>query len=310
MHPPFSLDSHSSTLENLGDCTSNEDQSDLKVAEEAGGRQHLPLGVPGGILGLNSENGSHFLNYNNHKEEEQFGSPGNGHERDLMNTPRGHTGINQLGGVFVNGRPLPDFTRQKIVDLAKEGMRPCDISRTLQVSNGCVSKILCRYYESGTIRPRAIGGSKPRVATSDVCKRIEHYKHEQPSIFAWEIRDKLIAEKVCTQETIPSVSSINRVLRNMTSKKEQVAIQNDFIGKIRYQAQWCSPWQMSAVGLHPSAHHPFPTLNQAQAVSAAAVSVASMVNGANMLQPMAALNSLTAASTAITKKEHLGGYCS
>ncbi|VDD92690.1 unnamed protein product [Enterobius vermicularis] len=121
----------------------------------------------------------------------------------------GHTGVNQLGGVFVNGRPLPDSTRQRIVDLAHQGARPCDISRLLQVSNGCVSKILCRYYESGTIRPRAIGGSKPRVATHTVCDKIESYKREQPSIFAWEIRDRLLKEKVCTADTIPSVSQIS-----------------------------------------------------------------------------------------------------
>ncbi|XP_038218717.1 paired box protein Pax-6-like [Zerene cesonia] len=117
----------------------------------------------------------------------------------------GHSGINQLGGVYVNGRPLPDSTRQKIVELAHSGARPCDISRILQVSNGCVSKILGRYYETGSIKPRAIGGSKPRVATTPVVQKIADYKRECPSIFAWEIRDRLLSENVCNNDNIPSI---------------------------------------------------------------------------------------------------------
>jgi hypothetical protein len=120
----------------------------------------------------------------------------------------GHSGVNQLGGLFVNGRPLPDTTRTRIVELAHSGMRPCDISRCLQVSNGCVSKILARYYETGSIKPRAIGGSKPRVATNDVVTRIAQYKRETPSIFAWEIRDRLLADNICNPENIPSVCLI------------------------------------------------------------------------------------------------------
>ena len=63
-----------------------------------------------------------------------------------------------------------------------------------------------RYYETGTIKPRAIGGSKPRVATPSVVKRIADYKRECPSIFAWEIRDRLLSEGVCNNDNVPSVS--------------------------------------------------------------------------------------------------------
>lgn len=37
-----------------------------------------------------------------------------------------------------------------------------------------------------------IGGSKPRVATPEVEAKIEEYKKENPGIFSWEIREKLI----------------------------------------------------------------------------------------------------------------------
>ncbi|XP_017519469.1 paired box protein Pax-8 isoform X5 [Manis javanica] len=126
----------------------------------------------------------------------------------------GHGGLNQLGGAFVNGRPLPEVVRQRIVDLAHQGVRPCDISRQLRVSHGCVSKILgSRYYETGSIRPGVIGGSKPKVATPKVVEKIGDYKRQNPTMFAWEIRDRLLAEGVCDNDTVPSVSSINRIIR-------------------------------------------------------------------------------------------------
>ena len=67
------------------------------------------------------------------------------------------------------------------------------------MSHGCVSKILNRYQETGSIRPGVIGGSKPRVATPEVENRIEDYKKENPGIFSWEIRERLI--KVRAQKT-------------------------------------------------------------------------------------------------------------
>lgn len=112
---------------------------------------------------------------------------------------------------FCYFRPLPNHIRLKIVELAASGVRPCVISRQLRVSHGCVSKILNRYQETGSIRPGVIGGSKPRVgelekmdsaakksrsssstATPEIENRIEEMKKENPGIFSWEIRERLI----------------------------------------------------------------------------------------------------------------------
>jgi hypothetical protein len=175
----------------------------------------------------------------------------------------GHGGINQLGGLFVNGRPLPDIVRQRIIELAHQNTRPCDISRRLRVSHGCVSKILARYIhvstnnnyliykinvlffklniqlqvncclkliifrllrrfnETGSIKPGIIGGSKPKVATPSVVDAILKYKRDNPTMFAWEIRDKLISDHVVDKDVAPSVSSINRIVRNWSSERQQ-----------------------------------------------------------------------------------------
>jgi len=45
------------------------------------------------------------------------------------------------------------------------------------------------------------------VATAEVVAKIAQYKRECPSIFAWEIRDRLLQEGVCTNDNIPSVST-------------------------------------------------------------------------------------------------------
>ncbi|XP_058600528.1 paired box protein Pax-3b isoform X2 [Onychostoma macrolepis] len=163
-----------------------------------------------------------------------------------VSTPMGQGRVNQLGGVFINGRPLPNHIRHKIVEMAHHGIRPCVISRQLRVSHGCVSKILCRYQETGSIRPGAIGGTKSKVrpcrealkcgviccswacgyfqgnlwinskqqtSSLDVEKRVEEYKRGNPGIFSWEIRDKLLKEGICDRNNVPSVSAISRIMR-------------------------------------------------------------------------------------------------
>lgn len=80
----------------------------------------------------------------------------------------------------------------------------------------------CRYYETGSIKPGVIGGSKPKVATPNVVSKIEDYKQENPSIFAWEIRDRLLQEGICDKTNVPSVSSINRIVRTRAQQRQKV----------------------------------------------------------------------------------------
>lgn len=59
---------------------------------------------------------------------------------------------------------------------------------------------------------RPIGaGTKPKVATPLVVTKIEQYKRENPTIFAWEIRERLIAEG----KKIQSLSTIFGIFSNL-----------------------------------------------------------------------------------------------
>lgn len=66
-----------------------------------------------------------------------------------------------------------------------------------------------------------IGGSKPKVATPKVVTKIEEYKQENPSIFAWEIRDRLLQDNICDKNSVPSVSSINRIVRTRAQQRQK-----------------------------------------------------------------------------------------
>ncbi|XP_074630531.1 paired box protein Pax-3-like [Acropora palmata] len=144
------------------------------------------------------------------KMEDSFGS----------SSSAGPGRLNQLGRTYINGKPLPREVRHKIITLAIQGFRPCDISRRLRITHGCISKLLSKYRKTGSIQPGGEGVGRPRVITAQVAQRIRHYSQQQPGLSSLEIRDRLVQDDICNRESVPSLSSINRLLRKNNGSGE------------------------------------------------------------------------------------------
>ena len=131
--------------------------------------------------------------------------------------------LNQLGGVFVNGKPLPNSVRQRIIEMAELGIRPCDISRQLKVSHGCISKLLSKYNDTGSFEPGRAKRKTSRDVSSEVKNKIEEYSHTTPDIFSWEVKEKLVADGCCTKDSLPPLTVISRLLRRARSTGSEYA---------------------------------------------------------------------------------------
>ena len=83
---------------------------------------------------------------------------------------------------------------------------PLDGSRCRSMwSDGCALQVLRDGLDQAGRDRR-----QPKVATPRVVDAICKYKRENATMFAWEIRDRLLSDAVCDHENVPSVSSINR----------------------------------------------------------------------------------------------------
>ncbi|XP_033746893.1 uncharacterized protein LOC117332118 [Pecten maximus] len=55
---------------------------------------------------------------------------------------------------------------------------------------------------------------KSKKVTQDVMEFVEFKKKCKPSIYAREIREELLVNNICTNDNVPSVSTVNRVVKN------------------------------------------------------------------------------------------------
>lgn len=87
-----------------------------------------------------------------------------------------------------------------------------------------------------------------QVATPTVVKKILRMKQEQPTMFAWEIREQLARQGACDPQSLPSVSSVNRILRGGGLHTDIPAIESGASGGYTSQI----PSNAGARGKEPS----------------------------------------------------------
>ena len=133
--------------------------------------------------------------------------------------------LNQRGGFYDNGRALSLCHRERVLDLYHDGNSERGIAREVRVSRSYVNNIIKRYNEANTSlrAPKVCRG--PQKVDLYASEYIEVQRLVKPSIYASEIRQRLLLDGVLHPTDLPSTSQINKLSRNehaITRKKISV----------------------------------------------------------------------------------------
>jgi len=98
---------------------------------------------------------------------------------------------NSLGRFY-----LPSDVRNEIVNLFNARWGYSDIARNTKVTKRAVHKIVHLYSLHGATEPFFCGRKDPVLITDDILEVIEIWKLQKPSIYASEIRKRLLRDNM------------------------------------------------------------------------------------------------------------------
>lgn len=79
-----------------------------------------------------------------------------------------------------------------------------DITWPLFKRSSTTFLLMLRYLKTGSASPGPCGTSRTRVTTTIILQAIVRYRKENPSVGAQEVRQRLIADRICSDHNIPS----------------------------------------------------------------------------------------------------------
>ena len=143
-----------------------------------------------------------------------------------------HVRHNQHGQVYDEGKSYPQVIRENVLDLYNAGLSYRKISTDACVSVGFVNKVTREYNENNFSMPKkALCGRKKSPVFEDVVSYVEIEKLSKPSIYSYELQNRLLLDGVCMPNEIPAKAIINKYLRQdlRMSKNEITSIPSESI---------------------------------------------------------------------------------
>ena len=116
------------------------------------------------------------------------------------------------------GNPLPDIVRHQVVRLHLQGRSQRSIATVLDISKSTVGNIVSNDSETGEEnRPisQKCRGRECQKLTVETMKAIELHKIAKRSVYAKEIRSKLVEDNVCAYQNLPSIRFLNMGLHEI-----------------------------------------------------------------------------------------------
>ena len=110
------------------------------------------------------------------------------------------------------GVPVDLTLRQAIVNLCANGESIVKVSQRFGISYQTVWNILKIFQQTGSVERKRGGNNNRTSRTDDVIEYVEFLKSVKPSIYPNEIRKKLVENRVCLAENVPSNASVSRIM--------------------------------------------------------------------------------------------------
>lgn len=111
------------------------------------------------------------------------------------------------------GHPLEENIRENIVNLWLSGESKASISKRFDIPYKTISNITDLFARTGLTKAKQGRNANRTSRTDDTIEYVEYLKRVKPSIYPYEIRQKLVENRVCLAENAPSNASVSRILR-------------------------------------------------------------------------------------------------